>query len=129
MLSINSFSDYARSRPELAGEQWRTRLLGGGVSNTVLLAESVERRLVFKQSLGQLRVEEEWLADRSRAMADLRTTLANSTSTNEAIQSKLAGLRSVRERARTDLAAAQKDLKSILTARQEGVLVTFGLLD
>jgi aminoglycoside phosphotransferase (APT) family kinase protein len=66
LLSINSFSDYARSRPELAGEQWRTRLLGGGVSNTVLLAESVERRLVFKQSLGQLRVEEEWLADRSR---------------------------------------------------------------
>lgn len=32
----------------------------------MLLAESDRRRLVFKQSLERLRVEEEWLADRSR---------------------------------------------------------------
>ena len=57
---------YARTRPELAGEKWRTRLLGGGVSNVVLLAESATRRLVFKQALGRLRVEEEWLADQTR---------------------------------------------------------------
>jgi len=42
------------------------RSLGGGVSNTVLLAESDTRRWVIKQSLGQLRVAEEWLADRTR---------------------------------------------------------------
>ena len=50
----------------MAGEEWRARLLGGGVSNVVLLAESPARRLVFKQALGQLRVEEVWLADRVR---------------------------------------------------------------
>ena len=66
-LSVDSFFDYARARPELAAETWRTRLLGGGVSNVVLLAESAERRWVFKQALGRLRVEEEWLADRARA--------------------------------------------------------------
>ena len=66
-LSVDSFFDYARARPELAAETWRVRLLGGGVSNVVLLAESAERRLVFKQALGRLRVEEEWLADRARA--------------------------------------------------------------
>jgi aminoglycoside phosphotransferase (APT) family kinase protein len=65
-LSIDGFAEYARSQPELAGETWCARTLGGGVSNVVLLAESTARRLVFKQALGQLRVEEEWLADRSR---------------------------------------------------------------
>jgi aminoglycoside phosphotransferase (APT) family kinase protein len=45
---------------------WRVRELGGGVSNTVLLAESGGRRWVVKQALGRLRVAEEWLADRAR---------------------------------------------------------------
>lgn len=45
---------------------WRSRSLGGGVSNTVVLAVSGERRWVLKQALGRLRVEEEWLADRAR---------------------------------------------------------------
>jgi 5-methylthioribose kinase len=40
--------------------------LGGGVSNTVLLVESQMRRFVMKQALGKLRVQQEWLADRSR---------------------------------------------------------------
>lgn len=40
--------------------------LGGGVSNTVLLAETSKRRIVLKQSLGRLRVDDEWLSDRSR---------------------------------------------------------------
>jgi 5-methylthioribose kinase len=41
-------------------------LLGGGVSNTVLLIESPDRRFVLKQSLGKLRVEQDWFSDRSR---------------------------------------------------------------
>lgn len=40
--------------------------LGGGVSNHVILAELREERLVIKQSLGQLRVADEWLAERNR---------------------------------------------------------------
>ena len=65
-LSIDTFFDYAQQRPELAGEAWRVRMLGGGVSNLVLLAESATRRWVFKQALGRLRVAEEWLADPAR---------------------------------------------------------------
>lgn len=42
------------------------RLLGGGVSNTVVLVESARERIILKQSLPQLRVKDEWLADRSR---------------------------------------------------------------
>lgn len=40
--------------------------LGGGVSNTVLLIETADRRFVLKQSLGKLRVEQDWFSDRRR---------------------------------------------------------------
>lgn len=43
------------------------RELGGGVSNTVVLVEtSGSNRLILKQALPQLRVQDEWLADRNR---------------------------------------------------------------
>jgi 5-methylthioribose kinase len=40
--------------------------LGGGVSNKVIRVEGPAFRAVLKQSLGKLRVEQEWLADRER---------------------------------------------------------------
>jgi 5-methylthioribose kinase len=40
--------------------------LGGGVSNTVLLIETGRDRFVLKQSLGKLRVEQDWFSDRNR---------------------------------------------------------------
>jgi 5-methylthioribose kinase len=42
------------------------RELGGGVSNTVILAETPHERIVVKQALPRLRVKDEWLADRNR---------------------------------------------------------------
>ena len=39
---------------------------GGGVSNRVVLAEAGAFRVIVKQSLGMLRVEEEWFSDRAR---------------------------------------------------------------
>src|SRR5690349_10095691 len=45
---------------------WQITELGGGVSNTVLLAESPAQRLILKQALGKLRVEQDWFADRTR---------------------------------------------------------------
>lgn len=46
--------------------------LGGGVSNTVLLIETAGLRFIVKQSLARLRVEQEWLADRDRALRECR---------------------------------------------------------
>jgi aminoglycoside phosphotransferase (APT) family kinase protein len=65
------------------------RELGGGVSNIVLLAEWAEssgaaRRWVVKQSLGKLRVKDEWRSDRERifreaeAIQALRPALGDS---------------------------------------------------
>jgi 5-methylthioribose kinase len=52
------------------GEQVLCRELGGGVSNTVILVEKGSERFILKQALPQLRVEAEWLADRSRAVRE-----------------------------------------------------------
>jgi 5-methylthioribose kinase len=44
--------------------------LGGGVSNTVILANTPEFRIVLKQALGQLRVAEVWRADPDRILRE-----------------------------------------------------------
>jgi len=49
---------------DIAGE--RVTELGGGVSNTVLLVETAGRRLILKQALGKLRVQDDWFSDRER---------------------------------------------------------------
>ncbi len=48
------------------GRESTVTALGGGVSNTVLLAENYDERVVIKQSLSKLRVEEDWFSDRRR---------------------------------------------------------------
>ena len=48
----------------------RGKELGGGVSNTVILVENGDQRLVLKQSLGKLRVEQDWHADRARVIRE-----------------------------------------------------------
>ena len=46
------------------------RVLGGGVSNTVVLVEDGRQRIVLKQSLSRLRVSDVWLADRTRIVRE-----------------------------------------------------------
>jgi hypothetical protein len=62
-------------------------------------------------------------------MADLTETLNNTSASTEQIAAKLTALRQAREKAASDLAAARKDLKDVLTARQEALLVTMNYLD
>jgi hypothetical protein len=63
------------------------------------------------------------------ALADLRTTLDDQNASPDVIKSKLDTLRQARAKARQDLAVAQQDLKSVLTQRQEAVMVLYGYLD
>jgi 5-methylthioribose kinase len=64
-LSAENAVSYLRSR-RLNFRNGRVSELGGGVSNTVLLIESGGQRLVLKQALGKLRVEQDWFSDRER---------------------------------------------------------------
>jgi len=63
--------DHTNAGPYLSargydGASLRVTPLGGGVSNTVLLVEGEETRLVLKQSLAKLRVEMDWFSERER---------------------------------------------------------------
>ncbi len=73
-LSAETAPEYLRSRG--LGGDFRCRELGGGISNVVVLAESAEQRLVLKQALPQLRVRDEWLAERNRIFRERDGLLA-----------------------------------------------------
>jgi hypothetical protein len=64
-----------------------------------------------------------------KASADLRTAIDNKDTSGEELTKKLAALREARDKARADTAAAQKELKEVLTPRQEAVLVNSGILE
>jgi 5-methylthioribose kinase len=59
-----------QNTPEYLGRPCTVTALGGGVSNTVLLAESPGERIVLKQSLGKLKVEQDWFSERSRVFRE-----------------------------------------------------------
>ena len=66
-----SFSLSAQSAGEYLAQRGikvkSARELGGGVSNTVIWVEAVDSDpFILKQALPQLRVQDEWLAERSR---------------------------------------------------------------
>lgn len=63
------------------------------------------------------------------ALQDLQTTLDDQNAAPDAIKGKLDALRQAKAKARQDLIVAQQDLKSILTQRQEAVMVLDGYLD
>jgi len=64
-----------------------------------------------------------------QASNDLRQTLENKSATPEEIKAKLTALREARAKAREAVATAQKELKEVLTQRQEAVLVNMGMLE
>jgi len=64
-----------------------------------------------------------------KASRELRDVLDKKESTTEEVTAKLTAFREAREKAKQTLASAQKELKDILSPRQEAVLVSMGMLD
>jgi hypothetical protein len=64
-----------------------------------------------------------------QAQRDLYTAVQEKSTSDDDLTQKLAAYREAREKARTELASAQKELKTSLTPRQEAVLVINGLID
>ncbi len=68
-------------------------------------------------------------SDLEKATTELRTALdAESTSATD-LAAKLAAVRAARAKAQAELTAARDELKQLLTARQEAVLVMMGSLE
>lgn len=68
-------------------------------------------------------------SDVEKKAADLRKVLDNKDAKPDEIKAALAGYREARDKAKVELEKAQKDLKEVLTQRQEAQLVTMGMLD
>jgi 3-hydroxyacyl-CoA dehydrogenase/aminoglycoside phosphotransferase (APT) family kinase protein len=74
LLSVESVGGYLRARKVFGdGDVLHADELGGGVSNIVLAVSSADTRVVVKQALPRLRVEDEWLAKRERALNEAST--------------------------------------------------------
>src|SRR2546423_11141422 len=69
LLSDVTVGEYLVERGVLPASDWiRVREFGGGVSNIVLSGHRGDLRVVVKQALPRLRVADEWLAQRERAV-------------------------------------------------------------
>ena len=65
----------------------------------------------------------------ARATRELGQTLQDETADAGRIREQLEALRAAREKAETELKAAQEDLASVLTQRQEAMLVLAGMIE
>lgn len=64
-----------------------------------------------------------------KKMSDLQKVLENKDATPEQIKTNLTAYRTAREKVQKDLEKAQKDLREIVTVRQEAQLVLMGVLE
>jgi hypothetical protein len=64
-----------------------------------------------------------------KATEGLQTLLENTSATPDQIKNQLTALRAAREKSKQELAVAQKELRQIITVRQEAQCVMMGILD
>jgi 5-methylthioribose kinase len=70
LLDERSVVSYVKDRGLLDGSRATACVLSGGVSNVVLAVDDGHHRVIVKQSLGRLRVRDEWHAPRERVIAE-----------------------------------------------------------
>ena len=69
-LHVVNAAEYAASKLSFLSPLIRVSELSGGVSSTVILLETEKERVVLKQSLPQLRVQQEWFCDQRRILQE-----------------------------------------------------------
>jgi hypothetical protein len=121
------FNDMIKERMGVTDEEWK-------VIEPKFTKVAEARRETMGGMFGGFRGRDDRGGSENRsamqtASRELRDTLENKDATAEQIQAKLKAYREARDEARAKLAAAQKDLKEVLTQRQEAVLVSMGMLD
>jgi len=65
----------------------------------------------------------------NKALEELQTLVANKDATTSQIKEKMSEVRKEKEDSKQKLAKAQKELRELLSLKQEAVLVSVGLLD
>jgi hypothetical protein len=62
------------------------------------------------------------------ALAELKSALSSTNAPPDQIKEQIAAVRTARQKAQTELAAAEKNLRQLVTADQEAVLISLGYL-
>jgi hypothetical protein len=78
---------------------------------------------------GRRDAPERELTEVEKASEQLRTLLDDTSAKPEDIKKQLTVLRASKEKARQKLAAAQQELRKVVTMRQEALLVLMGMLE
>lgn len=78
---------------------------------------------------GDTQAQQQDLTPVEKSTQELQTVLDNEEAKPEEIRTKLTALRDAREKARQELVKAQKELREIVSVRQEAQLVLMGLLN
>jgi hypothetical protein len=65
----------------------------------------------------------------AQALSDLQTAVADASTSADQLTALVDGVRAARERAKADVAAADKELRLLLTPDQEAILVSQGYMD
>jgi len=63
------------------------------------------------------------------ALEELKSLLESEETTNTQLKNKVSEIRNAREKSRQDLVKARKELREILTLKQEATLISVGLLE
>jgi len=63
------------------------------------------------------------------ALEELSTLLKSEETTNTQLKNKISEIRNAREKSRQDLVKARKELRELLTLKQEATLISLGLLE
>jgi hypothetical protein len=64
-----------------------------------------------------------------KAQTELRTALDDRTTRGYDLAERMTAFRAARDKARADVAAAEKEVESLINARQEGILLALGYID
>jgi len=118
-----SDEDWAAIQPKLQKVMDAQRDSRGGYRG------GFSRRRGSDQSSTQPQSTDQQQSEVSKAAAELRAALDKKDTPAGEIDAKLKALRDAKEKAKAQTAQAQKELKEILTHRQEAVLVNMGMLD
>jgi len=78
---------------------------------------------------GDTQAQQQELTPVEKSTQELQTVLDNKDAKPEEIKAKLTALRDAKEKARQDMVKAQKELRDIVSVRQEAQLVMMGLLN
>jgi hypothetical protein len=115
--------------PRVMKVQELSRQIGGGGRGMMMFGRGMRGGPGGNRPGGRGMDTNRQLTEVEKIQGELQTTLEDTSATPDKIKQLLVKLRQAREKAKQDLAKAQKDLRAVLTLRQEATLVLMGMLD